>query len=291
MTIDDRVPGEFSIQFLKFSTECFVRKRQKFADFLLAYYLNMCNTRVHRLTVSHCLSTAKMGIAERKEREKENRKESILDAAQKIFFEKGLHLSTMDEIAETAEHAKGTLYLYYHSKEDLNHAVLMRGLSILHAMFIDVIKQQASVVPMMVALFETYTEFYRRYPNYFRMMHFFNTPQFHKQVSEEMMRSCDAINQSLWGIAVQILTGGVADGKIRSDLDPVEMALIMWATATTLLTKIDNQHEMFIEKMHIDLNNTLKVSNMLLLEAVLTRQGRDELHAVVNQSRGIHEPG
>ena len=71
-----------------------------------------------------------MGIAERKEREKEYRKESILDAAQKVFFEKGLHLSTMDEIAETAELAKGTLYLYYHSKEDLYLAVLLRGLSI-----------------------------------------------------------------------------------------------------------------------------------------------------------------
>ncbi|MHB1050350.1 MAG: TetR/AcrR family transcriptional regulator [Bacteroidota bacterium] len=225
-----------------------------------------------------------MGIAERKEREKEYRKESILDAAQKVFFEKGLHLSTMDEIAETAELAKGTLYLYYHSKEDLYLAVLLRGLSILRSMFIDVIKQPASVIPTMVALHDTYTEFYRRYPNYFRMMHFFNTPQFHKQVSEEMMRSCDTINQSLWGMVVKIMTGGVADGKIRSDLDPIEMTLIMWSTATTLLMRIDNQQEMFREKMHIDLNNTLKVSNMLLLEAVLTEQGRKELHALLNQS-------
>jgi AcrR family transcriptional regulator len=225
-----------------------------------------------------------MGIAERKEREKENRKESILDAAQKVFFEKGLHLSTMDEIAETAELAKGTLYLYYHSKEDLYLAVLMRGLSILHSMFVDVIKQPTSVIATMVALYETYTEFYRRYPNYFRMMHFFNTPQFHKQVSEEMMQSCDTINQSLWGMVVEIITGGVADGKIRNDLDPIEMTLIMWSTASTLLMRIDNQQEMFREKMHIDLNNTLKVSNMLLLEAVLTEQGRKELYAILNQS-------
>jgi hypothetical protein len=116
------------------------------------------------------------------------------------------------------------------------------------------------------------------------MMHFFNTPQFHKQVSEEMMQSCDTINQSLWGMVVEIITGGVADGKIRNDLDPIEMTLIMWSTASTLLMRIDNQQEMFREKMHIDLNNTLKVSNMLLLEAVLTEQGRKELYAILNQS-------
>jgi TetR/AcrR family transcriptional regulator len=231
-----------------------------------------------------------MGIAERKEREKEYRKESILDAAQKVFFDKGLRLSTMDEIAETAELAKGTLYLYYHSKEDLYLAVLMRGLLILRSMFVEIITQSTPVIPTMVALYQSYTEFYRRYPNYFRMMHFFNTPQFHKQVSEEMMSSCDTINQSLWGMVVQVITGGVADGKIRNDLDPIEMALIMWSTATTLLMRIDNQHELYKEKMHIDLNNTLNVSNMLLLEAVLTEQGRKELRAILNQSRGMHEP-
>ncbi|MEO8168159.1 MAG: helix-turn-helix domain-containing protein, partial [bacterium] len=60
-----------------------------------------------------------MGIIERKEREKEHRREDIIAAAQKIFFEKGLPSATMDEIAEAAELSKGTLYLYYKSKEDL----------------------------------------------------------------------------------------------------------------------------------------------------------------------------
>ena len=57
-----------------------------------------------------------MGIHERKEREKEHRRDEILNAAQKVFFEKGLQSATMDEIAEAAELSKGTLYLYYGSK-------------------------------------------------------------------------------------------------------------------------------------------------------------------------------
>ena len=61
-----------------------------------------------------------MGTHERKEREKEHRREEILAAAQAVFFEKGLQNSTMDEIAERAELSKGTLYLYYKSKEDLS---------------------------------------------------------------------------------------------------------------------------------------------------------------------------
>ena len=221
-----------------------------------------------------------MGITERKEREKESRKESIIDAAQKVFFEKGLLLSTMDEIAETAELAKGTLYLYYHSKEDLYLAVMMRGLQIMRTMFVEVIAHGHSVVRTMVELTAAYTTFYHQNKNYFRMFHFFNTPQFHKQVSEEMMQTCDAFNQQLWGMVVDVMRTGMEEQTFRKDLNPLEVALIMWSNSTTLLMRIDNQHDMVKQKMNIDLNETLQMSNILFLESLLTEQGKKELTAL-----------
>ena len=60
-----------------------------------------------------------MGIAERREREKDQRRNTILDAAEKVFFSQGINLATMDGVAEEAELSKGTLYLYFKSKEEL----------------------------------------------------------------------------------------------------------------------------------------------------------------------------
>lgn len=256
--------------------------RNIFIIFSLAYKPKTHKTSIHLLTPSHSLHVTAMGITERKEREKESRKESIIDAAQKVFFEKGLLLSTMDEIAETAELAKGTLYLYYHSKEDLYLAVMMRGLTILHKMFEEVIHRKLPVVLTMVELTKTYTAFYERNKNYFRMLHFFNTPQFHKQVSDAMMQSCDGLNQSLWNIAIDIMKQGMAEKLFRTDLNPLEIALIMWSNATTLLMRIDSQHEMFKQKLNIDLHDTLQTSNILLLESVLTEQGKQDLYDVLN---------
>jgi len=54
------------------------------------------------MTVSHLFKGGTMGVYERKGREKEHRKEEIIEAAQKVFFEKGLINATMDEIAEAA---------------------------------------------------------------------------------------------------------------------------------------------------------------------------------------------
>ncbi len=59
------------------------------------------------------------GVASRKERERQAKKKDILKASRQVFAQKGLHAATLDEIAEKAEFAKGTLYCYFKSKEDL----------------------------------------------------------------------------------------------------------------------------------------------------------------------------
>ncbi|MBU1356366.1 MAG: TetR/AcrR family transcriptional regulator [Candidatus Edwardsbacteria bacterium] len=60
----------------------------------------------------------------RKEREKLARRSEILKAARRIFAEKGLHETTLDEIAVKAELAKGTIYGHFENKDDLFFSVL-----------------------------------------------------------------------------------------------------------------------------------------------------------------------
>ncbi len=56
---------------------------------------------------------------QRKEREKLARREEIQKAARAVFAEKGFEAATLDEIAERAELAKGTIYIYFENKEAL----------------------------------------------------------------------------------------------------------------------------------------------------------------------------
>lgn len=63
----------------------------------------------------------------RKQREKEARREEILDAAAIIFSRKGYAATTLDQIAAEAELAKGTLYNYYKDKQHLVMSLVVRG--------------------------------------------------------------------------------------------------------------------------------------------------------------------
>jgi AcrR family transcriptional regulator len=59
----------------------------------------------------------------------EFRTSEILEAARKVFAEKGFSESTVDEIAEAAGLAKGTLYLYFPSKKEIYLAALKKGVA------------------------------------------------------------------------------------------------------------------------------------------------------------------
>ena len=69
-----------------------------------------------------------MTASERREREKAQRRQEILDAARQVFFVRGFHSPTMDDVAALAEISKGTIYLYFESKEAiLAHLLLWPG--------------------------------------------------------------------------------------------------------------------------------------------------------------------
>lgn len=61
----------------------------------------------------------------RREREKLRQRQEMLAAALVLFSEKGYHNVAMQEIAEKAEFAIGTLYKFFQNKEDLYKAMVL----------------------------------------------------------------------------------------------------------------------------------------------------------------------
>jgi len=67
-------------------------------------------------------------ITPARRRQKEARPQQLLDAALMLFVEKGFAATRAEEVAQRAGVSKGTLYLYYPSKEELLKAVIREHL-------------------------------------------------------------------------------------------------------------------------------------------------------------------
>ncbi len=54
-----------------------------------------------------------MGVVERRERERLQRKKDILDAARTLLFQQGLQATSVNAIAKESELSIGTIYFYF----------------------------------------------------------------------------------------------------------------------------------------------------------------------------------
>ena len=98
------------------------------------------------------------------EEEKRRRREMILEAAKKRFQRFGYSKTTMEEIAVDAGISKGTIYLYFHNKEDIFTAIMSReGLELERLMY-HAIKGEKSVAKQLEMIFTGSIEYMKQHP-------------------------------------------------------------------------------------------------------------------------------
>jgi AcrR family transcriptional regulator len=82
----------------------------------------------------------------------EFRTAGILEAARRVFAAKGFNDATVDDIANAAGVAKGTVYLYYRSKRDIYFAALKFGVQQMYAALDEQLKAESTIEGKMRAL-------------------------------------------------------------------------------------------------------------------------------------------
>jgi len=167
-----------------------------------------------------------MATTDRKEREKEQRKNAIIDAAEKLFFSRGFDSVSMEEIAKEVELGKGTLYLYFKNKDSLFFAITLRKMRKLHEIFVECVELKISGREKSRLMGKKYFEFVQENQEYYRMICAFGPKLFRKKENEDMKAVMEQIKEDLF-LSRDVLREGMEDGTIRNDIDPLEMASIM----------------------------------------------------------------
>jgi AcrR family transcriptional regulator len=99
----------------------------------------------------------------------EFRKAEILDAAYQVFAERGFEQATMAEIAAVAGVAKGTLYLYYPSKQDIYDAALRQSAVDVDALTKAALGSARTASEKIQAFIETKLRYFEEHRDFFRI--------------------------------------------------------------------------------------------------------------------------
>lgn len=191
-----------------------------------------------------------MGITERRQREREQRAQDIVDAAEKVIFAKSYEKATMDEIAEEAELSKGTLYLYYKTKEELYQAIALRGNAILRDMAQRAIRADMNGLEKIIAMTRAYFRFYEQQRHYFDALHFMDTSEMTPEAIQERHQAFERSENAL-RLLSELVAHGVEDGSIRAGIDPVRQALLIWGQALGVIQIMISKGHMIDEVFNV----------------------------------------
>ncbi|MCA9733789.1 MAG: TetR/AcrR family transcriptional regulator [Deferribacteres bacterium] len=209
-----------------------------------------------------------MGIAERKEREKEQKRNDIVDAAERLFFSNGFANTTMDEVAKEAEFSKGTLYLYFKSKEDLYLAITTRALNLLEHTFRSAIAKGRTGLEKVRSIGESYIGFATEYPDYFNAMVYYESNDVDLKDSEGNAQACEIQGMKTLQVVAEAIMIGMQDGSIRDDLDPMLVATVLWGNSTGMITITTLKGEHLTEQHGMNIDDVIATSFEMTMRAL-----------------------
>lgn len=99
----------------------------------------------------------------------EFRRRSLVEAAQRVFGERGFEQATMEAIAEAAGVAKGTVYLYYPSKQAIHDATFAAGMADIERLIQEHVERATTAREAIEAFVTARTEYFQQHPDFFRI--------------------------------------------------------------------------------------------------------------------------
>jgi len=212
-----------------------------------------------------------MGIQERREREKENRRQEIIDAAEKIFFSKGMEAATMDDIAEEAELSKGTLYLYFKSKEELYLQIHLRGNRLLTQFFKKAVKRKKIGIEKLRAIGDAYYRFFIVHPDYFSAVMYYESKDFDLTDDNGCAQECAEAGGETLGVVIDAILDGINDGSIRPDIDPLKTAVVLWGKSTGIINLVSTKETILNLHYHLNGKEIVAYGFDLIFESIKKR--------------------
>ena len=173
-----------------------------------------------------------MGIAERKEREREGVKDLILNAAREIFLEEGYENTSIRKIASRIEYSPGIIYLHFKDKNQLLLALHDKAFECKMEALFHSVQNIPDPMERLAATGKAYISYGVENPKDYELM-------FILSCTMEAL----AVKQEFWkdgAMAIGMLKSNIKEcvdaGYFRKDIDIDAVSLMLWSQVHGLVT-------------------------------------------------------
>lgn len=186
-----------------------------------------------------------MGIAERRERDRQEMRRLILEKATDLFLRDGFENVSIRKIAEQIEYSPATVYLYFKDKDEILYALHTEGFERLYALQ----KEVLSIADPVERLREhgrRYVSFGLKFPEYYELM--FIMSSLGKVIEEKDewsvgFRSYDRLRQDV---------KACMDARRIPQTDPEAATFALWSLVHGMVSLIIRKRCVMIPEEQLD---------------------------------------
>lgn len=127
-----------------------------------------------------------MTIEDRRRREREARRKSLLDAARDLVRERGYNGTTTKEIARACELSEATVFFYFQSKDEIFTALLLEGIEFMQDQVEQIAGEELEPPELVRRLWASFSDLADTHPEYFHVFAALANPEATSSVSDEL---------------------------------------------------------------------------------------------------------
>jgi len=168
-----------------------------------------------------------MGVKERREREKSETRDKILDAAREMFVTEGYEGVSMRRVAEKIEYSPTAIYVHFADKEELFRELCHQDYARLAEVFQSA-AMSSDAVERLQQIGAIYVGFGTRYPNHYKFM--FMTAHPPHEIDEEDREMHGNPEKDAYAFLKWAVQQAIDAGRFRPELRDAEMiSQTLWA--------------------------------------------------------------
>ena len=193
-----------------------------------------------------------MGIAERKLREKTQRRSAILKSAKRLISKHGVEGMSMNQLADSTELNKATIYLYFSDKDDLIDAIVYEGLVLLESQYEEVVRGSLSGLERVLNLARITFAFYKQHPVYFYTLNHQERRKARARLGTSIAEKGNEVASRVFKRITEKLRQGIEDGSIRKEIDVNVFLVLFYAQIYGVMHFMYSKEDVYKDVLGLD---------------------------------------
>ncbi|MEM7052713.1 MAG: helix-turn-helix domain-containing protein [Acidobacteriota bacterium] len=200
--------------------------------------------------------------------QREQLKNRLIDAAERVFLRTGGASATLETVAEEAEVSPSQLAEFFTDKRELVLAITHRALRVLNRRFENAASRELLGMDKLESLGISYVEFALESPSYFNAMAQYESRPVPMAESNPFEAACAHEQDELLEAVAEVINVGIRDGSIRDDIDPLTAAVHVWGQVHGLIQVAALKGEQLRQRKGIELDGLMVLFATLMRDAL-----------------------